>query len=123
MNGQEMMFNPRNETKLRRQFDCLKLNRKERRELLKNLALNILRLHILRHFEASILDAANVPIGSIQRILGHENRTTTEIYLHAIGNAEKDAMDALNACFESELSEKVPHQVIHQQKKGLTIVP
>ena len=26
------------------------------------------------------MDDANVPIGSIQRILGHENRKTTEIY-------------------------------------------
>jgi hypothetical protein len=30
------------------------------------------------------MDSENVPIGSIQRILGHENRTTTEIYLHSI---------------------------------------
>ena len=34
----------------------------------------------------------SVPIGSIQGILRHENRTTTEIYLHSIGEAEKFAM-------------------------------
>ncbi|MBM4296014.1 MAG: site-specific integrase [Deltaproteobacteria bacterium] len=45
------------------------------------------RFHALRHFGASVLDRANVPISSIQRILGHENRTTTEIYLHSIGEA------------------------------------
>ncbi|MFC1534499.1 tyrosine-type recombinase/integrase, partial [Thermodesulfobacteriota bacterium] len=32
------------------------------------------RFHALRHFGASLLDQKNVPIGTIQRILGHENR-------------------------------------------------
>ena len=49
--------------------------------------------HALRHSGASLMDNFNVPIGSIQRILGHENRTTTEIYLHGIGNSERQAMD------------------------------
>ena len=49
--------------------------------------------HELRHVGASLLDRTNVPIGSIQRILGHENRTTTEIYLHSIGRAEREAME------------------------------
>ena len=38
------------------------------------------------------MDHKGVPLGSIQRILGHENRATTEIYLRTIGNAERDAM-------------------------------
>ena len=38
------------------------------------------------------MDRNNVPIGSIQRILGHEDRRPTEIYLHSIGNAEREAM-------------------------------
>ena len=38
------------------------------------------------------MDNNNVPIGSIQRILGHENRKTTEIYLHSIGDSERKAM-------------------------------
>jgi len=38
------------------------------------------------------MDNNNVPIGAIQRILGHENGTTTEIYLHNIGQAEREAM-------------------------------
>ena len=50
------------------------------------------RFHPIRHLGASTLDRANVNIGSIQRILGHENRTTTEIYLHSIGEAEREAM-------------------------------
>jgi hypothetical protein len=50
------------------------------------------RFHPLRHQGASILGRCNVNIGSIQRILGHENRSTTEIYLHSIGEAERDAV-------------------------------
>jgi integrase len=38
------------------------------------------------------MDQEKVPIGSIQRILGHENRTTTEIYLHSIDEDEREAM-------------------------------
>jgi len=48
--------------------------------------------HALRHSGASILDNMNVPLGTIQKILGHENRTTTEIYLHSIGGSETEAM-------------------------------
>lgn len=44
---------------------------------------------------ASILDDLGVPIGAIQRILGHQNRQTTEIYLHSIGEAERAAMNKL----------------------------
>ena len=46
----------------------------------------------LRHLGASVLNNANVNIGVIQRILGHENRKTTEIYLHSVGEAEREAM-------------------------------
>lgn len=74
---------------------------KDRKLIMKSLCqkteVRYFRFHALRHFGASLLDQANVPIGSIQRILGHENRTTTEIYLHSIGNAERDAMNVLNS--------------------------
>lgn len=39
------------------------------------------------------METDNVPIGSIQRILGHENRTTTEIYLHSLGESDRQAME------------------------------
>ena len=38
------------------------------------------------------MDSVNVPLGSIQRILGHEHRSTTEIYLHSLGELEREAM-------------------------------
>ncbi len=60
--------------------------------------------HALRHFGASILDQANVPLGAIQRILGHESRTTTEIYLHSMGEAEREAM----AIFERVSTDAAP---------------
>jgi integrase len=50
------------------------------------------RFHALRHLGASILDRENANLGAIQRILGHENRTTTEIYLHSIDGAEREAI-------------------------------
>ena len=38
---------------------------------------------------------SNVPLGAIQRLLGYENRNTTEIYLHGIGCTEREAMRVL----------------------------
>ena len=51
------------------------------------------------------MDNSGVNTGSIQRILGHENRTTTEIYLHSMGESERKAMDIFeqaNQSFEEE---------------------
>ena len=62
------------------------------KSLCKKAGVEYFRFHPLRHSGASIMDNRNVPIGSIQKILGHENRTTTEIYLHSIGSAERDAI-------------------------------
>jgi integrase len=50
--------------------------------------------HALRHVGASVMDNNNVPIVAIQKILGHENRSTTEIYLQGIGDFERQAMVA-----------------------------
>ena len=56
--------------------------------------------HPIRHAGASTLDYHNVPMGSIQRILGHENRTTTEIYLHSIAESEREAMNVFEQARE-----------------------
>ncbi|WP_319574515.1 hypothetical protein [uncultured Desulfobacter sp.] len=42
-----------------------------------------------------MMDHDKVPIGTVQRILGHENRVTTEIYLHSIGDGERAAVERL----------------------------
>lgn len=61
--------------------------------LCKKVGARYFRFHALRHFGASVLDNANVNIGSIQRILGHQDRSTTEIYLHSIEDSEREAMN------------------------------
>ena len=90
---------------------------KERKRFMKTLCkkagVKYFRFHALRHFGASLLEQSNVPIGSIQRILGHENRSTTEIYLHSIGESERDAMDMLNDGFND-----FSHTESHTNKKG-----
>jgi len=95
---------------------------KERKKIMKTLCkkagVRYFRYHALRHLGASIMDNANVNIGSIQRILGHENRTTTEIYLHSIGESEREAMKI----FE-EVSEKSHTESHTETEKGLSQVP
>ena len=62
------------------------------RTLCKKAGLRPFTFHALRHAGASIMDHHNVPIGSIQKILRHENRSTTEIYLHTLRDAEREAI-------------------------------
>ena len=69
----------------------------DRKKLMKRLCekagVRYFRFHPLRHSGASIMDGQNVPLGAIQRIMGHENRRkTTEIYLHSIGDLERQAI-------------------------------
>jgi integrase len=71
---------------------------KERKKVMKRLCaladVPYFRYHAIRHCGASLMESSNIPIGSIQRILGHENRSTTEIYLHSIGDSEVQAIQA-----------------------------
>lgn len=94
---------------------------KERKKIMKTLCKKVgvkyFRYHALRHFGASVLDRSNVNIGAIQRILGHENRTTTEIYLHSIGEAEREAMIVYEQFTEE--SHTTLTQSLTQKEKGL----
>lgn len=58
------------------------------------------------------MDHNNVPIAAIQRILGHENRSTTEIYLHTMRNAEKDAIEVYERVMQKS------HTESHMAKKS-----
>lgn len=44
--------------------------------------------HCLRHFGASKLDEAGVPLTAIQQTLGHEKASTTSIYLQSLSSAK-----------------------------------
>ena len=44
-----------------------------------------------------MMDYHNVPESSIQRTLGHTDGRTTEIYLHSLGQAEREAVQVLES--------------------------
>ncbi|MEW5816845.1 MAG: tyrosine-type recombinase/integrase, partial [Spirochaetota bacterium] len=64
------------------------------RTLCKAAGVKYFRFHALRHSGASLMASdGRIPIRSIQKILGHENISTTEIYLHSLSEAERAAME------------------------------
>ncbi len=77
----------------------------DRKKLMKRLCekagVRYFRFHPIRHLGASVMDNQSVPIAAIQRILGHENRKTTEIYLHCLGDLERNAMSVFEQARES----------------------
>ncbi len=65
--------------------------------------------HTLRHLMASILvDNPKISIKTIQKILGHSEARTTEIYLHSIDGAIETAMDSISGIFTVENDESQP---------------
>jgi len=61
--------------------------------------------HTLRHLMASLLaDNPKVATKTIQKILGHSNIKTTEIYVHSIEGAVEDAMDSLSGVFSHKMN-------------------
>ena len=74
-----------------------------------------------RHAGASVLDSQNVPLGTIQRILGHENRSTIEIYLHSMGHPEREAMEVFEAA--NGFSPKDSHTESHTGNRIVSHTP
>lgn len=66
--------------------------KKVMKRLCKKAGVRYFRFLPIRHSGASLMDGNGVPRGAIQRILGHENHRTTEIYLHSMEDSERDAM-------------------------------
>ena len=84
------------------------------RSLCQKAGVKYFRFHALRHASASVLDQRGARLGDIQRILGHENRRTTEIYLHSISDDQREAIATLE-----QSPGKFSHRVSHRQIKGL----
>ena len=64
--------------------------------LCKKVGIKYFRFHPLRHFGASMLEKEGVSTRVIQDLLGHENRSTTEIYLHSFSGSDRKAMNLLS---------------------------
>ncbi len=77
---------------------------KDRKRIMKTLCkkagVKYFRFHPLRHFGASMLEKEGVSTRVIQDLLGHENRTTTEIYLHSFSGSDRKAMSLLAAALD-----------------------
>ena len=53
--------------------------------------------HSLRHAAASEMAAKGIPLTKIQKYLGHERATTTDLYLQSLGhNSLRAAAEALD---------------------------
>lgn len=69
---------------------------KDRKKFMKSLCqkadVKYFRFHPLRHAGASFMESIGVPIANIQELLGHENRKTTEGYIHSLAKNKLDAI-------------------------------
>lgn len=70
---------------------------KDRKKFMKSLCekagVKYFRFHPLRHAGASFMESIGIPISHIQELLGHENRKTTEGYIHTLGKNKIEAID------------------------------
>ncbi len=58
------------------------------------------KFHSLRHTYATRLFEANVPIKTVQKLLGHGDMSTTmNIYTHVMDNVKVEAVEKINDLF------------------------
>jgi len=64
--------------------------------------------HALRHLAASNLVQAGVGMQAAQKLLGHKRLTTTEIYVHTLDDALREAVEVLGGQPSEELTHSKP---------------
>lgn len=63
-------------------------------------------IHSLRHHACSALIRAGVDLSVVRDLMGHRDISTTQIYLHATGQALHEGADSLESSLESSLNKK-----------------
>ncbi len=77
----------------------------------KQVGLDTVRLHDLRHFSATRLLAAGVPVRTVSGRLGHANAATTlGVYAHFVEESDRDAANKLGALLEEKRTPSSPSQ-------------
>ena len=67
--------------------------------------------HDIRHFMASFLaDRKKQSTKTVQKLLRHKNHRTTEIYLHSIDEAAREAMRLVEGEFSAETTTQIHYQ-------------
>lgn len=56
-----------------------------------------LTFHVARHTFASVTYAADIPLSTISKILGHSSLRTTESYIHSFASNELQAVERINS--------------------------
>lgn len=70
----------------------------------------VVRMHDLRHFHASALLEAGVPVTVVSRRLGHASATMTlDVYGHVLPAADADAAEQLETMLSGESRSEEPH--------------
>lgn len=78
--------------------------------------------HALRHAGASILEQSNVPARTVQQILGHEDLTTTQIYLQTLTGSEREAMEIFESVVKKSHTESHTDSPLHSEQSVSSFV-
>lgn len=73
--------------------------------------------HAFRRAGASVLEQSNVPVGTVQKLLGHEDISTTQIYLQTLSGSERQAVEILEAQIRKS------HTDSHTESNGAVTEP